>query len=526
MGIQTRLSTDLCRAFRDAPDPAGLFLSQGHRTVLQSLIDAVALKRAIVLIRGASGSGKTMLVQALIARLGNRSSLKIVALSGGRDLTRGLQEIAGQTDPAGGSELLLLIDDLPGLSGPEIDQIIALRQACHPTPMRSIVLLAKDETTAIPPALAGMLSDQIHLPPLTVDEVPAYLAHRLVGAGCLQAGDELPFSPDAARALHDLSGGVPRFIDYFAERALFEAARDGRAAVDTDLLRASLLDMDFTEIAAGEEEPWRAPDKPVAPPPTSERAVPLMAEARVVEPARPRRWGWLWFPGLAVAFAGLWFAGVGPQPPVTPPPVTQPPAPSPVVEAATVTEQSAPATAFVPVATVLQDPDPDAFLRQALIGQPDRAAIAYERAALLGNPRAAHFLGQIYEAGLGVPQDLQRAQAWYSLALGIKAAEARLRELAEVVAVPAAVAAPIPARHDLFADGQTVLHWRNGPGAAPSRYEVQYQGAHDPQPRATQTTLSAMLLPMPVMRWRVVSLDAQGRRSATSGWAYPDPGGR
>ena len=144
----------------------------------------------------------------------------------------------------------------------------------------------------------------------------------------------------------------------------------------------------------------------------------------------------------------------------------------------------------------------------------------------MGNPRAAHFLGQIYEAGLGVPQDLQRAQAWYSLALGIKAAEARLRELAEVVAVPAAVAAPIPARHDLFADGQTVLHWRNGPGAAPSRYEVQYQGARDPQPVTTQTTLSAMMLPMPVMRWRVVSLDAQGRRAATSGWAYPDPGGR
>lgn len=531
MRTQTSLSTDLCRAFRKVPDPAGLFLSEGHRGALQSLIDAVALKRSIVLIRGVSGSGKTMLVNALIARLGDRSSLKIVALTDDGDLAQHLQELADRIDPGAGPEILLLIDDLLGFSGPVIDQVIDLQRGFHPAPLRSIVLLGKDEKAAVPPALADHLSDRIQLPPLRAGEIPAYLAHRLTGARGLQPGNETPFSADAARVLHDLSGGVPRFVDYFAERALFEAAREGSAAVDADLLRASLLDMDVSEISAGGAQPWRPPDKPVAPVATPERAAPLMAEPRLPDPAPPRRlMRWASLLVMAVGVAGLWFAWLGTQRSA----VTEPPAAQPVVAGVDATQANAalpeitsPAvSAKLPKAAVLDHPDPDAFLAQALVSDAETAAIAYERAALLGNPRAAHFLGQIYEAGLGVPQDLQRAQAWYSLAFGIDAAEARLQALATLSPPLVRVAPPVPLRHDLFAGGQTVLHWRNGPGAAPSRYEIEYRAAHDQQPTRTQTTLSAMLLPVPVMRWRVISLDGQGRRASVSAWAYPAPRGR
>lgn len=177
-----------------------------------------------------------------------------------------------------------------------------------------------------------------------------------------------------------------------------------------------------------------------------------------------------------------------------------------------------------PPSRVGADPDAGQLLEeghQAGTDSPADAALAYERAALWGNGLAAYFMGQLFETGFGVPIDLPRAQAWYSVAAGVPGADARLAALNDM---PAAdnepTAAPLPLQHALFRSGRAVLHWRNMSGKSPQRYVVEYILANDGnQIRQAQTTLSAMLVEQPIIRWRVVSLDDQGSQAGASGWS-------
>lgn len=77
-------------------------------------------------------------------------------------------------------------------------------------------------------------------------------------------------------------------------------------------------------------------------------------------------------------------------------------------------------------------PDAQILLTQALEADivDQAAALAlYKRAALWGNERAAYYLGQLYETGIGVEADPNSARAWYRKAPDISGAVARLREL-------------------------------------------------------------------------------------------------
>ena len=55
----------------------------------------------------------------------------------------------------------------------------------------------------------------------------------------------------------------------------------------------------------------------------------------------------------------------------------------------------------------------------------------YEKAAMLGGPRAMFSLGRLYEEGSGVPRDRDQARQWYQKALdaGYRQAGQKLRDL-------------------------------------------------------------------------------------------------
>jgi general secretion pathway protein A len=72
-----------------------------------------------------------------------------------------------------------------------------------------------------------------HVVPLDVDEVVAYVTHRLRVAGGERAR---VFSDDALARLATLSGGVPRLINNLATQAMFVAAARGERLVGADLV--------------------------------------------------------------------------------------------------------------------------------------------------------------------------------------------------------------------------------------------------------------------------------------------------
>jgi type II secretory pathway predicted ATPase ExeA len=75
-----------------------------------------------------------------------------------------------------------------------------------------------------------------HLPALTRDEVPAYLAHRLRHAGTEVA----LFEPSAHEALFQATGGLPRKINLLAHHALHAAALARVRTVSADHVQAAL----------------------------------------------------------------------------------------------------------------------------------------------------------------------------------------------------------------------------------------------------------------------------------------------
>lgn len=211
-----------------------------------------------------------------------------------------------------------------------------------------------------------------------------------------------------------------------------------------------------------------------------------------------------------------------------PPATVAPPAPAPVARLSGPTPSTGrPLPGRVAVEPV---PDPDRLLSEALaIGgvDPARAAHLYASAAVWGSDRAAYYLGQLYETGVGVAADPGRAQVWYEQAPDMAGAAARLADLkAGGASEPSPVATPVPVRQTLFGHGQTELHWQAAAGTVP-RYRVEFVVAgSEGQIQSRETVVSSVLIPQPVMRWRIVALHRNGSDGPASAWSRLVPGAR
>ena len=481
-----------------------------------------------------------------------------------------------------GRRVMLIADEAQSLSVEELDQLRQLTDL-HADGRATMPLLLVgqpglrariDHRDSL--ALRSRIGGRCDLPPLTPSETPLYVAHRLAQARSHGVVDGPVFDADSLALLHEATGGLPRAINHLAQRCLFAAARSGRTRIDADFLRHG-MDTDWDEtrpdlrpepaakpvpqsipapemLTASEPEPLPAPElapeplpahpdetpKPLvdthpaelpAPPPrpVSRQALPVPVPVSTGSRKRGRI-----VVGLS-ALAGLAAIAVGvtmlmPRP-STPPAALNapPPAPAPPTPALAPVEASVPPLARV--TAISPPPDPKQLLIAALGAEAidtAQAAMLYERAALWGSARAAYYLGQYYEAGLGVPVDPLRAKAWYGMADGISGAEARLRALEAMPQSRGEMQTPVPVMQALFPDGRTEIHWRKGAGSSPAGFAVEYQlaGSEDGALQRAETPLSALLVDGPVARWRLVAVDADGHAGQPGAWIDAAPPAR
>lgn len=549
--VSTSLSPDLCRAFRGLPDSAALFLSRGCLSALEQLERATVARLPIILLTAAPGTGKTVLIRHFVERQPVRPGTRAVYFdqSTDGDLTAYLADMLRTLQQGSSTHQLLVVDDAQSLSAPQQQLVVRTHQAAQEGGnSASLILIGHDNLLPAVKSWHGdMRADchEVHLAPLTPDEVSAYLRRRLDTIGFPQQ-DDIPFESEALRLLFDLSEGVPRFLDHFAERALYEAAQDRRTHVDAELLRDSLLDTSLVDVGWPSTRPGWTNRKPAAPAPQPAAAI-SAPEGLRADPAesildrKPNRRGkttslialtvilgtaagglyYLWDNGALPAWTENLqeFAGQTVEPPDEAATTFFNPAPAHEFEDPVVSSPGLPRPS-----AVMPEPDPTQLMRDALVSEAvdiDEARRLYELAALLGNGRAAYFLGQLLEVGGAIPRDLPRAQAWYSVAAGIEGAERRRAALAELPPGDGPTAAPVPNFHAILPSGLVALFWRNAEGQPPQRYLVEYVPAgKDGTVVATQTTLSATLLDSPVTRWRITSLDNQGRSAGASDWSY------
>jgi general secretion pathway protein A len=252
--------------FEMTPDPAFLYLGETHREGLATLVYGVRNRKGFVLLTGEVGTGKTTLLHALLAQLDATTDSAFIfnPRLDPLDFFRVLfDEFEIETPCETKADYLLalnhfLIDRLT--QDRTVLLIIDEAQNLSPEMLEEVRLLSNLETSTSKliqimlvgqPELNEMLDrDDLRqlrqrivlrhdLRPFDGREIDAYIDERLRLAGYTGKGI---FKRSARRAIHALTGGVPRLVNVVCDGALLTGYGRDQITLGADVIE---------EVAAG-----------------------------------------------------------------------------------------------------------------------------------------------------------------------------------------------------------------------------------------------------------------------------------
>jgi general secretion pathway protein A len=305
--------------FGRVPDPEGVWLGGQHARVFDRLREGILDRDGYVALTGDIGTGKTALVKAL----GREQGLAAIFLTAGgpelsaldvyRLLAAELHLEPGFEDPGeflaefnrmltqaceSVQKVVLVVDEAQRLTPAALKELAGLAE--QPTRGRRLLKLLLVGQPGLDARLAAAAGEggppgtaaRCVLEPLTEADARDYIAHRLKAAG----GALEVFSPDALRAVHQLSKGLPRLVNTICDHALLYGYSAHRQRIDAGVIRECSRDL---SVALDLEQPAEAP---AAPPAVAAPARAVPAPAAWLLSADHRRWLVL---SAALAAAGL-----------------------------------------------------------------------------------------------------------------------------------------------------------------------------------------------------------------------------
>lgn len=235
------------KPFSITPDPRYLYLSRRHAEALAHLLYGITESGGFIQLTGEVGTGKTTVVRSLLEQLPEHAEVALVLnprLSTQEFLLTICDELhvevpdrASQKSVvdalnehllkahAAGRRVVLIVDEAQNLSTEVLEQIRLLTNLeTAKQKLLQIILIGQPELREVLARsdlrqLAQRITGRYHLEPLELDELQAYVRHRMEVAG---SRAEI-FTPGALRALHKTSAGVPRLVNVIADRALLGA---------------------------------------------------------------------------------------------------------------------------------------------------------------------------------------------------------------------------------------------------------------------------------------------------------------
>jgi general secretion pathway protein A len=242
------------RPFDITADPAFFFESKGHQEAIARISFAVETQKAIVLLTGEYGSGKTVVCETVISRL-SPDQYKIAYITNPRmdsiDLAREItfkfgEDISSRSIydvhhalnilleryAATGKHCVVVLDEAQLIMDSSILEDIRLLLN-HQYNMQFIFTLVlvgqtelRDRLKSIP-QMTQRIGMKFHIPNMLDDEVPQYIAHRIEVAG----GNADIFDKPAVEEITRLSRGNPREINSLADICLLIGSLTGKERI-------------------------------------------------------------------------------------------------------------------------------------------------------------------------------------------------------------------------------------------------------------------------------------------------------
>jgi len=248
------------RPFSLTPDPQFLYLSESHRTAIDSLLYGIYQREGFMVLTGDIGTGKTTICRALLGKLDHQVKTAVIFnsfLTEEELLEVILQDLGlapkGKSRKkridalnkfllsqlAEGNHVALIIDEAQNLSIPVLEQIRMLSNLeTEKEKMLQIVLLGQLELEEkLRSHELRQLNQRIairhRLLPLTRFETEGYINQRLTVAG---AQGNITFSNGALNEIHQYSNGIPRMINLLCDRALLAGFVDQTYHIDKEIV--------------------------------------------------------------------------------------------------------------------------------------------------------------------------------------------------------------------------------------------------------------------------------------------------
>jgi general secretion pathway protein A len=259
------------KPFALTPDPQFLFLSESHRTAMESLLYGIYQREGFTVLTGDIGTGKTTLCRALLVKVDPRVKTALIFnsfLTEEELLESILQDLGlpvkGRSRKkliddlnkflllqlSEGNHVVLIVDEAQNLSLPVLEQIRMLSNLeTEKEKMLQIILLGQLELEEkLQSSELKQLNQRIairnRLLPLTRAETEGYIYQRLLIAG---ARGNVTFSNPALSDIYKFSKGIPRLINLLCDRALLAGFVDQTCQIDQVIIhqaKKSLLGLE------------------------------------------------------------------------------------------------------------------------------------------------------------------------------------------------------------------------------------------------------------------------------------------
>ncbi len=260
------------KPFSLTPDPQFLYLSESHRTAIESLLYGIRQREGFMVVTGDIGTGKTTICRSLLEKLDSHVKTAVIFnsfLTEGELLRAILQDLgftsigrskAERIDALNrylleqlfeGHHVLLIIDEAQNLSAPVLEQIRMLSNLeTAKEKMLQIILFGQLELNQkLRSPKLRQLNQRIairhHILPLSRQETESYIYQRLTVAG---SQGSLTFTKSALDEIYRFSQGIPRLINLLCDRTLIAGFVEDTFQIDKGLVKKAIKDLGGRDV--------------------------------------------------------------------------------------------------------------------------------------------------------------------------------------------------------------------------------------------------------------------------------------